>query len=140
MNAHRFRVIYGDTDMMGVVYYANYLRYFEAGRNEFLRAAGLEYRGLETAGITLPVAEAKAKYLAPARYDDELLLETWIEEVRHVSVRMAYRLLREVDDTVLATGETLHACVDRRGKLIRFPDELQAKLRALIANAKKAKG
>lgn len=127
---HRFRVIYGDTDMMGVVYYANYLRYFEAGRNEFLRAAGFAYRDLEAQGFILPVTEAWAKYHAPARYDDELTLTTTLEQVRFGSLRMTYDLVREADDARIATGATVHACVDGAGRVRRFPDTFRAALEA----------
>ena len=81
MVATELRVIYGDTDQMGVVYYANYLRYFEAGRNEFIRAKGLRYRDFEaTYSLRLPVTEASVRYQAPARYDDLLRLETSLED------------------------------------------------------------
>jgi acyl-CoA thioester hydrolase len=124
---HRLRVIYGDTDMMGVVYYANYLRYFEAGRNELLREIGLPYRELEAAGFALPVANASVSYRTPAKYDDLLELETSVSEVRHVSVRIAYRLLR--DGELVATGETTHACIGPNGRLARLPPEIVNKLR-----------
>ncbi len=123
---HRFRVLYGDTDMMGVVYYANYLRFFEAGRNELLRAAGLDYRRFEAMGFLLPVTEAKTRYHAPARYDDELELTTTIEQVRFGSLRLSYLLERGSE--LLATGETTHACVDRAGRVVRIPAELRAVL------------
>jgi acyl-CoA thioester hydrolase len=125
---HRFRVIYGDTDMMGVVYYGNYFRYFEAGRSELLRAAGVDYREFEKEGLMLPVADAHAKYHRSATYDDELELETSVTEVRFGSIRMAYRLTRLSDDTLIATGDTLHACVDRNGKVVRIPELLRSKL------------
>ena len=127
---HTFRVIYGDTDMMGVVYYATYLRYFEAGRNELLRALGISYRDFEATGNALPVAKVAARYKAPARYDDELTLETKIEEVGHTSIRIGYRLFRAADDTLLTTGETTHVCIDREGRLKRLPDELRMKIAA----------
>jgi acyl-CoA thioester hydrolase len=116
--------------MMGVVYYANYLRYFEAGRNELLRAAGVEYKGLEADGYILPVASASAKYLASARYDDELELETRVEQLRFGSVRMSYALRRPADDALIATGETLHACLNRAGRVVRLPDALRLALAA----------
>ena len=125
---HRFRVIYGDTDMMGVVYYGNYFRYFEAGRSELLRAAGVDYRAFEQDGLFLPVADAHAKYHRPAHYEDELTLETTVTDVRFGSIRMAYRLVREADDTLIATGDTLHACIDKSGKVVRIPDLLRSKL------------
>ena len=119
----RLRVIYGDTDQMGVVYYANYLRYFEASRNEYIRAKGLRYRDFEERfGLRLPVAEAGVSYRQPARYDDLLDVEAAIVELRRASARFEYRVLRE--GALLATGHTVHACVDLAGKLRRLPPEL----------------
>jgi acyl-CoA thioester hydrolase len=124
----RIRVIYGDSDQMGVVYYANYLRYFEAGRNEFIRAKGLRYRDFEERyGLVLPVAEAHVSYRSPARYDDLLTVEVALAETRRASARFEYRILRE-DGELLATGHTVHACVDRDGKVRRLPAELIAAL------------
>jgi acyl-CoA thioester hydrolase len=121
------RVIYGDTDQAGIVYYANYLRWFEAGRNEFIRARGLRYRDFEGRfGLRLPVAEAHASYRAPARYDDLLTIETSLGEVRRASARFDYRILR--DGEVLVTGHTVHACVDLDGRIQRMPAELLARL------------
>lgn len=133
----RIRVIYGDTDQMGVVYYANYLRYFEAGRNEYIRAKGLRYRDFEERfGLRLPVADAGVSYKQPARYDDLLDVEITISEVRRASARFEYRILRE--GTVLATGHTVHACVDLEGRLRRFPAELLERLTDGEAVAKAA--
>jgi acyl-CoA thioester hydrolase len=84
----QLRVIYGDTDQMGVVYYANYLRYFEAARNEFIRAKGLRYRDFEEQyGLLLPVIEAHASYRLPARYDDLITVEISLAEARRASAR-----------------------------------------------------
>jgi len=128
MVSTRVRVIYGDTDQMSVVYYGNYLRYFEAGRNEFIRAKGLRYRDFEERyGLVLPVAEASVKYHSPARYDDLLTVEVTLAEARRASARFAYRIVRE-DGVLLATGHTVHACVDRAGKIQRMPAELLAAL------------
>jgi acyl-CoA thioester hydrolase len=130
MVATQLRVIYGDTDQMGVVYYANYLRYFEAARNEFIRAKGLRYRDFEERfGLLLPVAEASVSYKSPARYDDLLTVEITLGEARRASARFEYRLLRD-DGTLLCTGHTVHACVDRAGKLQRLPAELVQALAA----------
>jgi acyl-CoA thioester hydrolase len=117
------RVIYGDTDQMGVVYYGNYLRYFEAGRNEFIRAKGLRYRDFEASyQLRLPVAEVGVSYKLPARYDDLVTIETSLVEARRASARFAYRLVRGED--LLATGFTVHACVDLEGRVRRLPREL----------------
>jgi acyl-CoA thioester hydrolase len=112
---------------MGVVYYANYLRFFEAGRNEFIRARGLRYRDFEARfGLRLPVAEAQVSYRAPARYDDLLTVETSLAEVRRASARFGYRIVR--DGELLATGHTVHACVDLEGRIQRMPPDLLARL------------
>ncbi len=122
------RVIYGDTDQMGVVYYANYLRYFEAGRSEFLRARGLTYRDFEEAfRLRLPVAEAGVRYRLPARYDDLLTVETSLVQVRRASARFEYRVVRP-DGAALATGHTVHACVDLDGRVHRMPRDLLDRL------------
>jgi acyl-CoA thioester hydrolase len=119
---HPHRVIYGDTDAMGIVYYANYLRFFEIGRTEYVRARGALYRAIEADGLMLPVSEAWAKYLAPARYDDVVNIHTRIEELGHATLRFEYRLVREADEVLLAKGYTVHACLNRAtGKVTRMP-------------------
>jgi len=118
------RVLYGDTDQMGVVYYANYLRYFEAGRGEFLRAHGNNYRQVERMGYRLPVVEAQVHYERPAQYDDVLTIETTIAEARVASVRFVYRVARGKEQ--IATGETRHACLNLQGRPTRLPPELGA--------------
>jgi acyl-CoA thioester hydrolase len=123
----RIRVIYGDTDQMGIVYYANYLRFFEAGRSEFLRAKGMRYRDLEARHrVRLPVTEALVSYRAPARYEDLITVETSLSQVRRASARFSYRIHR--DGALLATGHTAHACVDEEGRVVRLPPELSSAL------------
>ena len=126
----QLRVIYGDTDRMGMVYYANYLRYFEAGRNEFIRAKGLRYRDIEERyRVMLPVVETGVRYQVPARYDDLVSVETSLAEIRRASARFDYRLVRD-DGELLATGHTIHACVDLDGRVQRMPQELLDRLSA----------
>jgi acyl-CoA thioester hydrolase len=122
------RVIYGDTDQMGVVYYANYLRWFEAGRNEFLRAKGLSYSEFEAREkLILPVAEAGVSYLLPARYDDLVSVETSLAAARRASARFEYAVRRGGD--LLATGFTVHACVDGTGRIRRLPEEFLERIK-----------
>jgi acyl-CoA thioester hydrolase len=122
------RVIYGDTDQMGVVYYGNYLRFFEAARSDFLRDKGARWRDVErTHGVYLPVVEAKVNYKRPAFYDDLLVIETMLAELGHASLRFEYRVLR--GDDLLATGHTVHACVDKQGDIREFPAALSERLR-----------
>jgi acyl-CoA thioester hydrolase len=123
------RVIYGDTDQMGVVYYANYLRWFEAGRTEFLRAKGLSYSDFEAREkLVLPVAEAGVSYLLPARYDDLVAVETSLVLARRASARFEYAVRRGED--LLATGFTLHACVDGGGRIRRLPEDFAERMKA----------
>jgi acyl-CoA thioester hydrolase len=120
------RVIYGDTDQAGIVYYANYLRFFEASRGAFLRERGRSYLEIEAAGMTMPVIEAHVKYLRPARYEDLLVVEVRLEKVRGASLRFEYDVKR--DGEVIAQGFTEHACIGRDGRPRRFPAELRALL------------
>jgi acyl-CoA thioester hydrolase len=125
----RVRVIYGDTDQMGMVYYANYLRYFEIARNEFLRAIGAEYRAFEReTGLRLPVVEANVLYRRPARYDDDLAIHAAVPAVGRASARFDYEIRRADDGETLASGHTVHACIDATGKVTRIPEALRARL------------
>jgi len=120
----RQRVIYGDTDQMGVVYYANYLRYFEHARNELLRERGGSYRALEAQGLMLPVVEVGVTYRAPARYDDLLLIGTEVRAASRVRLTFAYQVTRQGESTELCSGYTVHACISTAGKPTRLPEHI----------------
>jgi acyl-CoA thioester hydrolase len=125
------RVIMADTDAMGIVYHATYLRWFEVGRCELIRQAGLAYVEFSAAGFGLPVIEAQLRYRAPARYDDLVVACARIGKLNRASVTFEYRLLREETDgreTVLCEGSTLHACTDTSGRPVRFPAAALASL------------
>lgn len=123
---HRFslRVRYGDTDQMGFAYYANYLRWFEIGRAEMMRALGSSYRAIEESGVWLPVLEARCRYLAPARYDDLLGIETAVLELRRASVRFGYRVVELGALELKAFGSTEHCFLSPAGRPLRPPPEL----------------
>ncbi|HBG18823.1 MAG TPA: thioesterase [Desulfobulbaceae bacterium] len=129
------RVLYGDTDAGGVVYNANYLRYFEIGRTELMRAWVLSYRDIESLGLVLPVTECWSRYKAPAFYDDLLTIETTIAEISNLKCRFNYRILRKEDHIdrpkLLVKGYTVHAAVTRDGKLARLPEEILLKMTPL---------
>jgi acyl-CoA thioester hydrolase len=127
-NVTSLRVIYGDTDQMGVVYYANYLRWFERGRSEWLRQLGLPYAAIESQGFHFPVTEVNCRYAQPARYDDVIAVETELAEIRRASLRFVYRICRQSDGALLASGSTQHACISTAGKLSRIPKALQEAL------------
>jgi acyl-CoA thioester hydrolase len=118
---HVVRVRYADTDQMGMAYHGNYLRWFEVGRTEMLRALGMSYREVEAAGIRLPVLEARCRYLEPARYDDRLAIETTLAGSGRASLRFEYRVVREEDGTLLAEGMTQHCFMGPQGRPVRPP-------------------
>ena len=122
----RVRVRYAETDQMGVVYYANYLVWFEIGRTDLLRQNGWSYREMEVDGYSLPVIDAQCAYKASAKYDDEIEVRTSGGMVSPVRVKFSYEVVRAADRTVLATGSTVHATLDREGKPCRLPERVRA--------------
>ncbi len=150
----RLRVRYAETDQMGVVYHANYLVWFEVGRVELLRALGLTYRQMEAEGCAMPVVELSCRYRAPARYDEELELETRLVAMRGPLVKFAYRLCRiepgtpgpdsrephrrqpEPGDgrggTLLAEAMTTHLVVDRAMTKRALPEAYRAAMLAIL--------
>jgi acyl-CoA thioester hydrolase len=107
----RVRVRYAETDQMGVVYHSNYLIWFEVGRVEFIRQLGLNYKQMEEEGCGIAVVDVHVRYKAPARYDDELVIETRLLAARGAVVRFGYRILRVPDGLLLCEGETMHVVV-----------------------------
>jgi len=133
------RVRYAETDQMGIVYYANYLVWFEIGRVELLRSLGLAYSQLEKDHqCILPVVEASCRYKSPARYDDRILIETRPSLLRGSVLKFAYRILRknseEEEPKLLAEGETVHVVCDDRLVKKPLPPEHEAALRAMMGN------
>ncbi|MBV8760048.1 MAG: acyl-CoA thioesterase [Deltaproteobacteria bacterium] len=120
---HEIRVIFGDTDQMGVVYYANYLRFFESSRAAYWRALGKSYRDLEQAQIALPVIEAHCTYKKPALYEDLLEVDVEVGELRAASLRFVYTIRRGLD--VIAEGYTRHAVIGPTGRPRALPDEFR---------------
>ncbi len=124
------RIYYEDTDCGGVVYYANYLRYFERGRTEYLRARGVSPAGLLEKGILFVVKKVEVDYLAPARYDDLLVLETEVSAISKTSLTFGQTIRKEGLETVIARGNVLLVMVDKKGKPSRIPEDLKAALLA----------
>lgn len=111
------RVRYKDTDQMGLVYYANYFVWFEVGRAEYLRSLGMSYKSLEQSQIFLPVIEAYCEYKFPARYDDELRVVAALKTLQEVKLGFQYDIYKvDQEDTLLASGETVHAFVNEKGR------------------------
>jgi acyl-CoA thioester hydrolase len=120
----RVRVRYAETDQMGVVYYANYLVWMEVGRVEYCKAVGFNYRDMERDDkVLLAVAEARCRYLFPARYDDMVIVKTWIERASRRLVAFGYEMRRAEDGRVLASGETKHVFCGMDLRPARLPEK-----------------
>ena len=123
-------VRYAETDMMGIVYHANYLPWFEVARTQLLREQGFPYRQLETDGYRLPVLEVAAKYRRPALYDDTLTIVATIREQPLLRIRIDYEVFR--GDELLATGQSAHAFCDLTGRPTRPPAAFVVRMNALF--------
>jgi acyl-CoA thioester hydrolase len=118
----RVRVRYAETDQMGVVYHANHFIWFEIGRVELMRQLGFAYRDMEREyGCFIPVVDARCRYKAPARYDDEIIVRTHLKKVRESIIHFGYELVRASDGEVLAEGETTHMILDAKMKTASLP-------------------
>ena len=135
MSTHQtqFRVRYGETDQAGVVYYGNYLLYFEVGRTEHMRALGMPYAEVEARGYFLAIADAYCKYLGSAKYDDLVAVRTRIAKVSLTCVVFDYELANETTGELIATGRTTLACLDRGRKPTRMPEDLRELLESARA-------
>ena len=130
---YTYRVIYGDTDAAGVVYYGNYLRFFEIGRTEFLRElTSISYKDIEDSGILLPVTESYCRYKASARYDDLLEISTSLTKLSKVSISFAHEIRNLETNQLLVVGYTRHASINKEGKISALPSFLIDKLKAEI--------
>ena len=133
VNETRIRVRYAETDQMGVVYHSNHFIWFEVGRVELLRQLGFSYRDMESEDNRfIAVAEAKCRYRAPARYDDEILVRTQLLNVRDSVVHFGYELRRAEDGALLAEGETTHIVTDAEMKIAVLPEKYLKVFRAAV--------
>jgi acyl-CoA thioester hydrolase len=131
MNETRLRVRYAETDQMGVVYHANHFIWFEIGRVEFMRQLGFSYRDMEKQHERcVAVVEAKCRYRAPARYDDEIVVRTRLLNVKESVIHFGYELRRAQDDALLAEGETTHMVTDLNLKVSSLPEKYLEGFRA----------
>ena len=123
-NISKIRVIYADTDAMGIVYHTNYIKWFEIGRTELLRDMGIYYTVFESRGYNLPLTKAYCHYFLPARYDQVLLIETEIEYVKRASIKFNCVIWDEKQEKRLVEGYTVHACTNSEGKIVRIPEDV----------------
>ncbi len=124
----RFRVRYAETDAMGIVHHSSYIVWFEEGRSNHMRVLGFPYSRVERMGYYFTVVEVHARYLVPARYDEEILVETWVSELKSRGLTFSYRVRRADDGTLLVEGYSRHICITHDGRPARIPSELRALL------------
>jgi acyl-CoA thioester hydrolase len=131
INETRLRVRYAETDQMGIVYHSNHFIWFEVGRVELLRQLGFTYKEMEREdGCHIAVVDARCRYKAPARYDEEIIVRTHLKNIRESLIHFGYELLRAEDGALLAEGETTHIVIDREMKIISMPQKYLAAFRA----------
>jgi acyl-CoA thioester hydrolase len=129
----RLRVRYAETDQMGVVYHANHFIWFEIGRVDLMRQLGFSYRDLERDhGCFIPVVDARCRYKAPARYDDEIIVRTHLRNVRESMIQFGYELVRADNHELLAEGETMHMILDSEMKHAPLPENYLKAFRRAI--------
>jgi acyl-CoA thioester hydrolase len=134
VNECRVRVRYAETDQMGVVYHANHFVWFEIGRVELLRQLGFSYKDMEQHdNCYIAVVDARCRYKAPARYDDEIVVRTWLKNIRESVIHFGYELLRTDDQTVLAEGETTHIVADAQMRKTVLPEKYMKVFREAAA-------
>ena len=133
VNETRLRVRYAETDQMGVVYHSNHFIWFEVGRVELLRQLGFSYRDMERVdGRYIAVAEAKCRYRAPVRYDEEVVVRTRLRNVRESVIHFSYELLRGDDGSLIAEGETTHIVTDENMRIAELQEKYLKAFRAAL--------
>jgi acyl-CoA thioester hydrolase len=129
----RVKVRYAETDQMGMAYYGNYFVWFEVGRSQYCNDRGFSYRDMEQeTGLFLTVAEAHCRYRRPARYEDELIVRTWVSELTRRTIKFTYEIVRPNGESV-AVGDTLHVLSTPHGRPSSFPEKYLALLKSELA-------
>ena len=120
VNETVLKVRYVETDQMGIVHHSNYFPWFEVGRTEFIKALGMSYSDIESRGVSLPLVECGCRFKIPAKYEDEIIVKTFIEQLESIKIRFRYDIIRQSDSKLLAEGFTFHAFVDKKFKPINI--------------------
>jgi len=127
-NKTLFRIRYGETDQMGYAHHGNYAQYFEMGRIELLRSVGISYKKMEEDGLILPVYSINTRFIKPAKYDDSIVLKTFLKEMPSARINFAYEIYNEQNE-LITTGNTTLVFVDRfKNRPIKIPEELSSKI------------
>jgi len=125
-----FPVRYAESDQMGIVHHASYVVWMEEGRSQYIRAQGFGYEQIEREGAFLAVSEVTVRYLAPARYGDNVTVRTWVEELRSRALTFGYEIVNAESRTRLATGQVKLIWIDREGRVIKMPESVRSRLQS----------
>ena len=128
----KLTVRYVETDKMGIVHHANYYPWFELARGEFIKKIGMKYSDMEGLGIMMPIVESYCKYYEGAKYEDEIIVQTSIEEISAVKVIFNYKVIREHDGKLLAKGKTTQTFIDKGFKIINLKKKYPALLEKML--------
>ena len=120
INKTKLKVRYVETDQMGIVHHSNYYAWFEVGRTEFITQIGMTYKQMEEANVMLPVVESSCKYIQGAKYEDIIIIETFMHELSGAKVIFNYNIIRESDEKILAKGSTTHAFVNDKFRVVNL--------------------
>jgi len=120
INESKIKVRYVETDQMGIVHHSNYYPWFEVGRTEFIKEIGMTYSDMEAQNVMLPLVESSCKYIIGAKYEDELTIQTWIEELTGAKIVFKYQVVRDLDGKVIAKGSTTHAFVNKELRVMNL--------------------
>ncbi|MFD3156222.1 acyl-CoA thioesterase [Haloimpatiens sp. FM7330] len=135
LNETKIKVRYVETDKMGIVHHSNYYAWFEVGRGEFIASIGMTYSDMEKEGIMLPLVESYCKYIEGAKYEDELIIQTWVKDMNGAKIVFNYNVVREKDKKIIAKGSTTHPFVNNDFKIINIKKkkpEMWQKLRNCV--------
>lgn len=131
----KITVRYVETDKMGIVHHSNYYVYFEEARTQFIKNSGMTYSDMEENGIMIPLVESSCKYMQGAKYEDELIIKTWVKELTPVKVEFNYSVIRGKDQIEISRGSTLHPFVDNNFRIVNLKkkhSEIFEKLQSLV--------
>lgn len=109
----KLKVRYAETDQMEVVHHSNYYVYFETAREDFIMGSGISYKDIEDIGIMMPLIETQCKYFEGAKYADDLIIETTLEEISPIKIALQYKVIREKDSKIISKGRTVQAFVNK---------------------------
>ncbi len=142
INETKLKVRYVETDQMGIVHHSNHYAWFEVGRTEYITEIGMTYKQMEENNIMIPVVESSCKYIEGAKYEDIIIIQTYIKELNGAKVIFNYNVVREMDGKILAKGSTTHAFVNEKFRVVnlkKFNPDVWSRLQKIFESSRNLK-